>query len=196
MNLKHTLALLLSITVGLTSARNVTGIDTPEAAQTTQGRSAATCGDPADALPLYRFLTGTGAEYIYFADLPIVQTQAAAKGWTFQGVAALVFTTQEVSTVPLYGLLHTGDESLYVADTTELANALDGGYVLSGEPLVYIYPTQICGSVPFYYLTNAAKNSNFYTAVESERLDFINNQGYTDVNVAGYVLPLGCSQCS
>jgi hypothetical protein len=32
MNLKHILAPLLSVTVGLTSARNATGIDAPQAA--------------------------------------------------------------------------------------------------------------------------------------------------------------------
>ncbi|KAJ7277756.1 hypothetical protein C8J57DRAFT_1579287 [Mycena rebaudengoi] len=155
MNLSHILALLLSVTVGLTSARNTTGIDAPQAA----GRSTETCGDPADALPFYRFLIAN-AEYIYFADLATVQ--AAAKGWTLQTVAALVFTTQEVSTVPFFTLFsNAGGEVLYVADTTELANALNNGYHLSTEPVVYIYPTQICGSVPFYYLNNAAKKSNF-----------------------------------
>ncbi|KAJ7891943.1 hypothetical protein B0H13DRAFT_1625786 [Mycena leptocephala] len=166
--------------------------------QRPQGRSAETCGDPADALPFYRLLTGT-AEYLYFADPAIVQTtlRGAANGWTLQTVAALVFATQEVSTVPFYTLfLKTGGEVLYVADTTELANALTNGYQFASEPVVYIYPTQICGSVPFYYLNNAAKKSNFYTAVESERLDFITNKGYTDVYIAGYVLPLGCSQCA
>ncbi|KAF7328358.1 hypothetical protein MVEN_02551300 [Mycena venus] len=189
MNLKHILALLLFVTVGLTSARNTTGIDASQAA----GRSAETCGDPADALPYYR-VSPKNAEYLYFADPALVQT--AVGGWTLQAVAGLVFATQEVSTVPFYTLfLKTGGEVLLVANTTELADALNSGYVLSGEPEVYIYPTQICGSVPFYYLNNAAKKSNFYTAVESERLDFITNQGYTDVYIAGYVLPLGCSQC-
>ncbi|KAF7350034.1 hypothetical protein MVEN_01305100 [Mycena venus] len=194
MNLKRVLASLLSVTVSLTSARNTTDIDAPQAA----GRSAETCGDPADALPFYRLLAGTG-EYLYVADPTTVGTElrAAPNGWALQTVAALVFSTQEVSTVPFYTLhSNTGSEWLYVANTTELANALNNGYHLSTEPVVYIYPTQICGSVPFYYLNNAAEKSNFYTAVESERLDFIANEGYTDVDIAGYVLPLGYSQCA
>jgi hypothetical protein len=166
--------------------------------QRVQGRSAETCGDPADALPFYRLLALT-AEYLYIADPTMVASvlRAAPNGWALQTVAALVFATQEVSTVPLYTLRSKAvPEWLYVADTTELANALNNGYGISTEPLVYIYQTQICGSVPFYYLNNAAKNANFYTAVESERLDFITNKGYTDVYIVGYVLPLGCSQCA
>ncbi|KAJ7895728.1 hypothetical protein B0H13DRAFT_2338693 [Mycena leptocephala] len=145
MNLKHIFALLLSVTVGLISATEYYH----------RRRRTSDC-DPADALPFYRLLAGT-VEYLYLADPAIVQSDIRA-GWTLQTVAALVFATQEVSTVPLYTLfLKAGGKILYVADQTELANALNNGYGLSGEPEVYIYPTQICGSVPFYYLNNAAK---------------------------------------
>ncbi|KAJ7895771.1 hypothetical protein B0H13DRAFT_1885475 [Mycena leptocephala] len=122
MNLKHIFALLLSVTL---------------IQQRVQERSAETCGDPADALPFYRLLAGT-AEYLYLVDPAIVQSDIRA-GWTLQTVAALVFATQEVSTVPLYTLfLKAGGKILYVADQTELANALNNGYGLSGEPEVYI----------------------------------------------------------
>jgi hypothetical protein len=75
-------------------------------------------------------LLGGTAEYFYLADPAIVQSslRAAANGWNLQTVAALVFATQEVSTVPLYTLfLKAGGEILYVADTAELANALNNG---------------------------------------------------------------------
>ncbi|KAJ7624233.1 hypothetical protein DFH06DRAFT_1008532, partial [Mycena polygramma] len=150
-----------------------------------------TCGDPADAFPFYRMLTGT-SEYLYIADITVVNPALHSGSWTLQVVAALVFVTQEVSTVPFYRLnLKTGGTIFYTANTTERDNALQNGYALA----VYIYPTQICGSVPFYYLKNAAKKSNFYTTSESERLAFIANEGYTDVEIVGYVLPLGGSEC-
>ncbi|KAJ7737053.1 hypothetical protein B0H16DRAFT_1730473 [Mycena metata] len=190
--MKHILlALLLSVTVFLTSARNTTSIDAARVA----GRSAETCGNPADAVLYYTLVvTGTG-EYVYFSDLTGVNTELRGGTWTLQAVEAMVFLTQEVSTVPFFRLDSTSaPEVFYTASTTELINALNNGYELVG-PEVYIYPTQICGSVPFYYLRNAAKISNFYTTSESERLAFIAN-GYTDVEISGYVLPVGCSQCS
>ncbi|KAF7350851.1 hypothetical protein MSAN_01647200 [Mycena sanguinolenta] len=166
MNSKHILTLILSVAVSLIAALNTTGIDAPQAARGV-------------SLLLRRNLRQSASE---------------RGGWTLQTVAALVFVTQEVSTVPFYRLGASG-ETLYTANTTEMANALKNGYTHI-LPDVYIYPTQICGSVPFYYLQNAAKKSNFYTTSESERLAFIANEGYTDVEIAGYVLPLGCSQCT
>ncbi|KAJ7364858.1 hypothetical protein DFH08DRAFT_278493 [Mycena albidolilacea] len=191
--MKHILLpLLLSVTVGLTSGRNITSIGAARPA----GRSAETCGNPANTFPFYRMLGGT-AEYLYIADTTIVNTELRSAGWTLQTIAGLVFVTQEVSTVPFYRLnLKAGGEIFYTANTTELTNALNNGYSLAiNDPEVYIYPTQICGSVPFYYLKNAVKKGNFYTVSESERLAFIANEGYTDVEIAGYVLPVGGSQC-
>jgi hypothetical protein len=40
------------------------------------------------------------------------------------------------------------------------------------------------------------EKDNFYTISEAERLDFIANHGYTDIEIAGYVLPVTQStQC-
>ncbi|KAJ7824135.1 hypothetical protein B0H13DRAFT_2375673 [Mycena leptocephala] len=113
-------------------------------------RSSNTCGDPTDALPFYRIYNPTETNYLYTIGTGVVGTV----GTTFQGVAALVFATQEESTVP------------------------------------------------FYHLTNAPIRDNFYTistterdTSESERLDYIANHAFTDIEIAGYVLPLA-SQCS
>ncbi|KAJ7330429.1 hypothetical protein DFH08DRAFT_623029, partial [Mycena albidolilacea] len=96
--------------------------------------------------------------------------------------AAFVFVTQEESTVPLYRLSSAAaTDNFYTISTTERDNALD--------PMTYIYPTQVCGSVAFYRLFHKTKLVNFYTISEAERLDFITNQGYTDIEIAGYVLP-------
>ncbi|KAF8218113.1 hypothetical protein K438DRAFT_2006996 [Mycena galopus ATCC 62051] len=174
--MKHILlALLLSVTVFLTSARNITGIDAVRAAY-------------------YRLVVTGTQEYLYFSDITTVNTELRGGTWTLQTVAALVFVSQEVSTVPLFRL-DSGNTILYTANTTELVTALNEGYTIVG-PEVYIYPTQICGSVPFYRLSNAVAKSNFYTTSESERAAFIANDGYTDVEISGYVLPVGGSGCN
>jgi hypothetical protein len=119
-------------------------------------------------------------------------------GYAVQSVAALVFVTQEESTVPFYRLLSTtASDNFYTISTTERDNALQNGYVVvAGDPFTYIYPTQVCGSVPYYRLYHETKKDNFYTTSESERLDFIANQGYTDIEISGYVLPVTSTQCA
>jgi hypothetical protein len=109
-----------------------------------------------------------------------------------------VFVTQEESTVPFYRLYSsTATDNFYTISTAERDNALNHGYAtVNSDPLTFIYPAQICGSVPFYRLYHAVEKDNFYTISEAERLDFIANHGYTDIEIAGYVLPVTQStQC-
>ncbi|KAJ6484915.1 hypothetical protein C8R45DRAFT_1075236 [Mycena sanguinolenta] len=158
-------------------------------------RSDETCGDPLLAVPYYRTYSSSLISHAYTADVPALNG-GIINGYPLQTVAGLVFVTQEVSTVQFYRLSRAG-HIFYTASTTERDNAIAAGYALyTAEPPVYIYSTQICGSVPFYRLFNAAAQDTFYTVSESERLDFITNQGYTDVEIAGYLLPLGNTECT
>ncbi|KAF8191941.1 hypothetical protein K438DRAFT_1830278 [Mycena galopus ATCC 62051] len=173
-------AIFISVAVGLTGALP-------------QKR---TCGDPGNAVPLYRSYNPTGVDHYYTADADHVNLYDS--GWPLQQVAALVFVDQEESTVPFYHLYsRAAVDNYYTTSMTEVQAALNNGYVnVTNDPLTYIYPTQICGSAPFYKLYSASQTDNFYTTSESERLDFIANQGYVDVEIAGYVLPLTPSQCN
>ncbi|KAJ7708406.1 hypothetical protein B0H16DRAFT_1632732 [Mycena metata] len=158
------------------------------------GRTTQTCGDPSDAVPYYRTLSNALTDYYYTADAALVDTVFVGTGnYALQGVAGLVFLTQEESTVPFYRLGKTA-VNFFTANTTERDIAIQQGYRLTpNDPLTYIYPTEICGAVPFYRMVNTAEQANFYTTSESERLDFLANQGYTDLGIAGYILPLGGS---
>jgi hypothetical protein len=120
-----------------------------------------------------------------------------APSYALQGVAALVFGTQEESTAPFYRLANrVTTDNFYTISDTERASALQNGYIVPpNNPVTYIYPTQICASVPFYRLYHEVKIDNFYTTSESERLEFIAN-GYTDIEIAGYVLPVTSTQCA
>ncbi|KAJ7912002.1 hypothetical protein B0H13DRAFT_1532705, partial [Mycena leptocephala] len=98
------------------------------------------------------------------------------------------FVTQEESTVPFYRLSNAATtDNFYTISTTERDSALQNGYIFGGagtDSVYYIYPTQICGSVPFYRLYQESTKTNFYTISESERLDYIANHGYTDIEIA------------
>ncbi|KAJ7315415.1 hypothetical protein DFH08DRAFT_893849, partial [Mycena albidolilacea] len=98
--MKHMLTvILLSVTVGLTSARNIS--DTTRAA----ARSAETCGDPAHALPFYRIYAASMTEHFYTPDVIRVSDSIRNRAYNLENVAAMVFVTQEESTVPFYRLV-------------------------------------------------------------------------------------------
>ncbi|KAJ7918382.1 hypothetical protein B0H13DRAFT_1607407, partial [Mycena leptocephala] len=149
-------------------------------------------------LPFYRSYKSTVVDHFYTTNVNLVTDAAVGSLYALQGVAALVFATQEESTVPFYRLYNdAATDNFYTISTTERDNALQNGYIsAASDPFTYIYPTQVCGSVPFYRLYHQTKKDNFYTISESERLDFISNQGYTDIEIAGYVLPVTAAQCA
>ncbi|KAJ7292538.1 hypothetical protein C8J57DRAFT_1266265 [Mycena rebaudengoi] len=159
------------------------------------------CGDPIHAVPFYRSYKPAAVDHFYTTNVNIVTRAITGASYSLQGVAALVFVTQEESTVPFYRLAIDGPgvapDNFYTISTTERDNALQNGYLnVSSDPFTFIYPTQVCESVPFYHLFHKTKTDNFYTTSESEGLDFLANQGYTDIGIAGYVLPVTSIQCA
>ncbi|KAJ6527569.1 hypothetical protein DFH09DRAFT_1414148 [Mycena vulgaris] len=130
-------------------------------------RSSNTCGDPSDALPFYRIYKPTAVDHIYTTDVNWVH---ATTSYPLQGVTALVFVTQERPTVPLYRPYSTAlTNNFYTISTTDRDSALKKDTISS---LKIHSPTFI--------------RLSFYTTSGSERLDFITNQGYTDIEIAGY----------
>ncbi|KAJ6507565.1 hypothetical protein DFH09DRAFT_1199880 [Mycena vulgaris] len=166
--------------------------------QRAQGRSAGTCGDSSDALPFYRLLAGTG-EYLYGRrpNHGRIRSSRRAERVDLQTVAALVFATQEVSTVPFYTLhSNAGREFLYVADTTELANVLNNGYHLSTEPVGVYLSNPNLRKCSVLLLEQHGQKIQLLHRRGIRETRFYTNEGYTDVYIVGYVLPLWCSQCT
>ncbi|KAJ7702823.1 hypothetical protein B0H17DRAFT_923215, partial [Mycena rosella] len=154
-----------------------------------------TCGDPSDAVPFY-LVALPGQAFYYTALASDVNSLINPPfSYSFIGTAARVFTTQELSTVPFFhvrsgsvlGPLHS--DNLYTTSTTERDSALVSGYVDTGIA-GYIYPSQICGSVPFYRLftTTATVTEHFYTINATYRATLVASGAWTDEGIAGYVL--------
>lgn len=171
----------------------------PDAFQS-QIRTTETCGNPAHAVPFYRSYHSARIDHWYTADVQrINQFVQVPQGFALEGVAGLVFVTNEPGTTPFYRLYSaTVGDNYYTISTAERDAALKNGYSFDdvSYPLTYIYPNQTCGSVPLFHLYHRSKQDNFYTTSDSERVDVISNRGYVDadVGVAGYVLPLGPSR--
>ncbi|KAF8180947.1 hypothetical protein K438DRAFT_1602107, partial [Mycena galopus ATCC 62051] len=152
------------------------------------------CGDPTLTVPFYRGYTSKAVDHVYTTDVTNLSDDILHSAYVLQGVAAFVFLAQEESTVRLYRLYSTAaTDHFYTISTTERDSAVTNGYMPESE-LIYTYPTQICGSIPLFRLFSASGKlhnwpDNFYSTSESERQNFITNEGYSDVEIAGYVLP-------
>ncbi|KAJ6576926.1 hypothetical protein DFH09DRAFT_1148793 [Mycena vulgaris] len=170
--MKNILSVIFVITAGVVST-----LDAKPALNAT--RTTETCGDPTLAVPFYRAYNPTVANHAYGMDLA---SMLKTNPWTYQALAAFVFATQEESTIPLHHMVNpTTFDRIYTTNPT--------------EPLYYIYPTQICGSVPFYRLSKLALHDHFFIASETERIEYIESQGYSDEGIAGYVFAPEPSQC-
>ncbi|KAJ6450185.1 hypothetical protein C8R45DRAFT_946950 [Mycena sanguinolenta] len=135
-------------------------------------RTQATCGDVTDLAQFAEVYIPSFTAHIYsIYNNNITSFIVGNPGTQYQGVAALIFSIQDTS-------------------TTERATALASGYVDYMTPAGYIYPSQICGSVPLYRLHFIAANPDYiYTTSVTERDNAI-AMGFAYEGVAGYVYDL------
>lgn len=61
------------------------------------------------------------------------------------------------------------------------------GYTFEGVP-GWIYPSQVCGSIPLYRTYDASGTDHFYTQSQSEYQGVI-AEGFLDEGIVGYILP-------
>ncbi|KAJ6450181.1 hypothetical protein C8R45DRAFT_849204, partial [Mycena sanguinolenta] len=153
--------------------------------------SQATCGDASALAPFAELYIPSNTQHIYtIYGNNVTNVILGNPGTQYLGIAALIFSIQDTSTVPLYCLRSTAASTFfYTTNETECATALASGYI----PLFtagYIYPSQICGSVPLYRLHFMAANSDYiYTTSVTDRENAISS-GFTYEGIAGYVYDL------
>ena len=120
---------------------------------------------------------------------------AMAIGFPFQyaGPGAYIFEARQPGTITLYQAQNTGVDYMFVLETNGTIPPLPPGYQ-QGPVTGYVYPTQICGSVPLYHLYNPQVVDHFYTIDEAEKQDVILWGNYTDQGILAYVLPLSTGE--
>ncbi|KAJ6565952.1 hypothetical protein DFH09DRAFT_1314733 [Mycena vulgaris] len=140
-------------------------------------RAAQTCGDPANAAPFYRSYHSAHVDHWYTPDVTQINF-FITQGFALQGVAGLVFITQEPGTTTFYRLFNSAlTDNFYTISLAEKEAAEQNGYVTDAVSL----------------LVSSSGQDNFYTTSEAERISAIANGGYADVEIAGYILPVGCA---
>ncbi|KAJ6496852.1 hypothetical protein DFH09DRAFT_1336995 [Mycena vulgaris] len=124
-----------------------------------------TCGNTSDAVPLY-LAEWPGAAF-YSTSVSEISTVVSRNTFMFEGISARIFLTQELSTVPLFRLVQ-GTDMFFTISTTERALVLQTGYIDEGTA-GFIYPSQICGSTPFYRIYTSLANEHYYTISSADR---------------------------
>ncbi|KAJ7811569.1 hypothetical protein B0H14DRAFT_2859922 [Mycena olivaceomarginata] len=103
-----------------------------------------TCGNSSDAVPLFATAGGPIHDFVLEISTAAVTSLVGAQGFTFLGVSARVFPTQETSTTPLYlvYLVENGaiSDHLYTTSVTERNLALEVGYRDGGITVVLCLP--------------------------------------------------------
>ncbi|KAJ7263432.1 hypothetical protein C8J57DRAFT_1183450 [Mycena rebaudengoi] len=178
-----------SLTLGFATSASLLALSSPSAAATVKAPSPQTCGDRSHAVPFY--FSELPGQAVYYTTLTSdVELLVTPLGYTFRGVAALVFTTQEPSTVPFYHVRNIqAVDNLYTTSVIERDTAVENGDI-DGPIAAYIYPSQICGSVPFYRLYSNAATEHYYTINATDQAARVASGVWADEGIAGYVLDL------
>ncbi|KAJ7159006.1 hypothetical protein C8R43DRAFT_1064297 [Mycena crocata] len=148
------------------------------------------CADPSLAQPLYREFNNAAGDHFYTTDEAEYNRSSASNGYFAEGVRAAVFISQWPGTVPLLRLWSgSASDHFYTTNAMEANAAVtQGGFTLENVTPMYVYPTQICGAVPWYRLyAGGTKDDHFYTTSEAER---DGTAGYGFESIDGYVLPV------
>ncbi|KAJ7243834.1 hypothetical protein B0H12DRAFT_1236313 [Mycena haematopus] len=148
------------------------------------------CADPSQALPVYRDYNDAIGDHFYTTYANEYQVANSNGGYFPEGQRFAVFPTAVASTVHLIRLWNGGiSDHFYTTDASEVNNAASaaGGYEIENLTPMYIYSSQICGSVPLYRSYSPTNTDHFYTTSETERDTMT---GYNFELIAGYVLPL------
>ncbi|KAF7374149.1 hypothetical protein MSAN_00296300 [Mycena sanguinolenta] len=162
----------------------------PDESTTLDPRTGATCGDVSDLAPFAELYIPSETAHIYTIYNNNVTSVFTNPGTQYLGIVALIFSIQDPSTVPFYCLRNNAATAwLYTANETERSTALASGY-MELFTAGYIYPSQICGSVPLYRLHLLGANSDYiYTTSVTDRENAITS-GFTYEGIAGYVYDL------
>ncbi|KAJ7149487.1 hypothetical protein C8R43DRAFT_887866, partial [Mycena crocata] len=135
-----------------------------------------TCGNNSNAVPLYFAVLDKGASDCCYSTSWMTSTPWLASKAT-SSRALLPVSSVPKNNLPSHN--PTVVDNFYTISTTERDLALESGYV-AGRIDSFIYPTQICGSIPFYQIFAPAATEHFYIISAALQHIVLAQGGWTD----------------
>lgn len=159
-----------------------------------KARAANTCADPTivttfvQAFDAGRTTHLLGPRWVFVnADKPTT----GAGEWVIQGAIFRAWQAQQDFTVPMYTFFNpTTTDYVSVISTDGNPPPVPSGFTQPQGIRAYVYPTQVCGSVPLFALFQQSAGDHWYTTDTDERSSLI-SLGWSDAGTLAYVLPLG-----
>ncbi|KAJ6529122.1 hypothetical protein DFH09DRAFT_934859 [Mycena vulgaris] len=151
------------------------------------------CAPASHAEPLYRDWSAEQSDHFYTNNKGEADVVLGGQ-FVSEGIAALVFPGPIPGGHPITRLLNLeAQDHMLSGDPADIQNALSLGYMSETDDFadpIYMYSTQVCGSVPMFRLYSATATDHFYTTDAAERDAAIaGDSAYVDEGALGYVLP-------
>ncbi|KAF5315462.1 hypothetical protein D9619_007592 [Psilocybe cf. subviscida] len=157
-------------------------------------RSDTTCGDPSTAIVISQaFQTGP---IIHLLSVPYafdtVNTMNGAATWVSIRDLFRGWATQQPSTLPLWQLGSSNrQEYIYKIGQDATTKPVVSGFPNDIVIIAWVFPTQVCGSVPLFGAVYPSKTDHIYTTDEDQHAGLISPAwGWSESGVIAYVLPL------
>ncbi|KAH9479864.1 Ultraviolet-B receptor UVR8 [Psilocybe cubensis] len=153
-------------------------VDVVFSASSFEARSAQTCGDPSVASTFYKGFNYIANVHTFNTQAQFVNAQVLGTGWQSTIPSFRAWTSAgQLGTAPLF----------YDPTVNDVVFSLTSspGWAIVG----YVYPTQICSSVPLYAAARTSPSGHWYTTIEREHNELI-ALGWVDQGIVAYVLPI------
>jgi len=140
------------------------------------------------AEPFYRacnYANG-GRDHFFTVNKAEWENASSRFGYSSEGTACRLWTTQIPGTVPLYRLW-SGADHFYTQHEQE-QKGLRHPWIYEGIA-GYVLSNRIEGTVPFYRMFCRGNGDHHYTVSEAERHRCISVGGWVDEGYVGYVVP-------
>ncbi|THU95219.1 hypothetical protein K435DRAFT_819805 [Dendrothele bispora CBS 962.96] len=151
-------------------------------------RTVQTCGNPVDAVPLFRAFNPATGDHFYITNATEMGNAVASERYTREQDAARIFETEELSTVPFYRLFNPViEDHFYTVSEEERDGAIASSECNDEGVPGYVYVDEGCGGEPFFRLFNQEAGDHFYTMSEGE-VEFAETGGYVFEKIAAFTL--------